>query len=186
VTDRADSAGGLRHRSAFRSFEFDNALILLCDVRYAVASATIVAEDLIRSAGRVGPRLVALALVAVVRSRLCSGSRRPAPNSRSGAHGASEDHVRYHAAEASGRSPSRHHQPGQSRSGCCRTSVPPGEALIDPAQDWSVWDSVSSRRFGDTHRPRSARGDGALESQCAVLLRPGVTGAVLCPRQPSR
>ena len=38
--------------SPFRSFEFDNALILLFDVSYAVVSATIVAADLIRSAGR--------------------------------------------------------------------------------------------------------------------------------------
>ena len=49
---RGNSKRAETQLSPFRSFEFDHALILLFDARYAVASATIMAADLIRLAGR--------------------------------------------------------------------------------------------------------------------------------------
>ncbi len=58
--------------SPFRSFEFDNALILLFDVSYAVVSATIVAADLIRSAGRQSSHVNGL-IVRATSSLLSSG-----------------------------------------------------------------------------------------------------------------
>ena len=49
---RGNSKRAETQLSPFRSFEFDHALILLFDGGYAVASATILAADRVRAAGR--------------------------------------------------------------------------------------------------------------------------------------